>query len=83
MNFLYIKNRNSSIKMHVERRTLNTVDFVLAYKRQRKMAENDSKLDDETERRKFYHELQAHGILVNVDDDPTVSKSLKYNLFIF
>ncbi|XP_026815958.1 anoctamin-5-like [Rhopalosiphum maidis] len=68
-----IENRNSSIKMHVERRTLNTVDFVLAYKRQRNIAENDSKLDDETERRKFYNELQAHGILVNVDDDPTCS----------
>ncbi|XP_025191123.1 anoctamin-5-like [Melanaphis sacchari] len=65
--------RDSSIKMHVERRTLNTVDFVLAYKRQRKVAENKSKLDNETERRKFYHELQAHGILVNIDDDPTCS----------
>lgn len=73
MNVLYIKHLESSIKMHVERRTLNTVDFVLAYKRQLKVDENDSNLNDETERRKFYHELQAHGILVNVDDDPTVS----------
>lgn len=38
------------------------------------MAKEDSnKLDDETERRRFYNELRAHGILVDVDDDPTVS----------
>jgi len=59
--------------MHVEHRKLNTVDFVLAYKRQRIVTEDNSKLDDETERQKFYQELRAHGILVNIDDDPTVS----------
>lgn len=59
--------------MHAGHRKLDTVDFVLAYKRQRMVTEDGSKLDDETERRKFYHELRAHGILVNIDDDPTVS----------
>jgi len=73
MNVLYIKNRDSSTKMHVEHKKLHTVDFVLAYKRQRRAAEDDSQLDDETERQKFYQELRAHGILVNIDDDPTVS----------
>jgi len=73
MNVLYIKHRDSSTKMHVEHRKLNTVDFVLAYKRQRIVTEDDSKQDDESERQKFYQELRAHGILVNIDDDPTVS----------
>ena len=73
IHVLYIKHRDSLTKMYVEHRKLNNVDFVLAYKRQRMVTENDSKLVDETERRKFYHELQEHGVLVNIDDDPTVS----------
>lgn len=71
--FMYIKHRDSSTKRAVEHRQLITVDFVLAYKRQINVTENDNKLDDETERQKFYHELRAHGVLVNIDDDPTVS----------
>lgn len=73
MNVLYNKHQKSSTKFPDGHRKFNTVDFVLAYKRQRMVKEDDSKLDDETERRKFYHALRAHGILVNIDDDPTVS----------
>lgn len=60
----------------------NAVDFVLAYKSRRKVAAKDEghKLDDEIERRRFYRELRAHGIWVNVDDDPTVS--VDHNEFI-
>lgn len=81
MNALYIKHRDSSSKMHVEHRKLNTVDFVLAYKRKQIVTEDDSKLHDETERQKFYQELRAHGISVNIDDDPTVS--IHQNIVIF
>lgn len=73
MNVLYNKHQKSSTKFSDEHRKINTVDFVLAYKRQRLVKEDESKLDDETERQKFYHALRAHGILVNIDDDPTVS----------
>jgi len=84
LNFLYNKHRKSSTKIPDEHRKFNTVDFVLAYKSQRIVKKDDSKLDDETERRKFYQELRAHGILVNIDDDPTVSTQIRlfYVLFL-
>lgn len=76
---LPLKRRNcSSAKNHGKHKSrLNdSVDFVLAYNRsQRKVTvgKDDGQLvDDETERRLFYSELNAHGILVNIDDDPTV-----------
>lgn len=74
--FDHLKHRNSSTEIrHRKLRRINNVDFVLAYKRQRR-AEDGGKPNDETERRRFYYELRAHGILVNVDDDPTVSISV-------
>jgi hypothetical protein len=74
--FNHLKHRSSSTKIrHEKLRQIHTADFVLAYKRRRKsmVKEDGSKLDDETERQRFYNELRAQGILVNVDDDPTVS----------
>ncbi|VVC37510.1 Anoctamin,Anoctamin, dimerisation domain [Cinara cedri] len=55
----------------------STVDFVLAYNRSQQNVKSGKEdrqlLDDETERQFFYRELKAHGILVNIDDEPTYS----------
>lgn len=75
-DILCLKHTDSSAESSGNRRQANSVDFVLAYDRRRKVAtktNTDNKRDDETERRLFYRELRANGILVNVDDDPTVS----------
>lgn len=71
-----LKHRSSSTELRrAKLRRIHTVDFVLAYKRRRRAEAKEvgARLDDETERRRFYNELRANGILVNVDDDPTVS----------
>lgn len=79
MNIFRLKHRNSSTKNHEKQRQINAVDFVLAYRRRRKVADKDQnpKLDEDIERRRFYRELRDHGVWVDVDDDPTVS--IKYN----
>lgn len=71
-----MKHKNSAVESSGNRRQANNVDFVLAYNRHRNVTtrqDADNKRDDETERRLFYQELKANGILVNVDEDSTVS----------
>lgn len=77
MDVLRLKHRTSSIKSPEKHRWINKVDFVLAYQKHRKDkvskdAAND-KMDGDIQRQRFFDELRSHGILVNVDDDPTVS----------
>lgn len=73
--FFMLQYENPSAES-TEHHNLNNVDFVLAYRRHRKARSKNDMHDnrtDELERRRFYCELRANGILVNVDDDPTVS----------
>lgn len=77
MDVLRLKHRASSIKTNEKHNRINTVDFVLAYQKHQKDKVSDNvandEMDDDYQRRRFFCELQSHGILVNVDDDPTVS----------
>lgn len=75
---LHLKDKSdSSVKSHGKHKHANAVDFVLAYRRKRRMntgkeGDDDTELNYDAERQKFYRKLREHGILVNVDDDPTV-----------
>lgn len=75
---LHLKYRSdSSVESHGKHKRANAVDFVLAYRRKRRMNtdkedDDNTGLKDDAERQKFYRKLREHGILVNVDDDPTV-----------
>lgn len=79
IHFLCLKHQHIfSSKIHGRHKRTNTVDFVLAYQRLQKITNNRdiNKVNDEIERQRFYRELRASGIMVNVDDDPTVSISI-------
>lgn len=77
-DILHLKYQSdSSVKSHGKHKRANAVDFVLAYRRKRRMntskeGDDDIERNDDAERQKFYRKLREHGILVNVDDDPTV-----------
>lgn len=81
MNILRLK-QNSFGKCYGKHRQMNSVDFVLAYNGRRKFSttqKENIKLDEEEERKQFYHALRAHGISINVDDDPLVSMIITDN----
>lgn len=81
MDFLRLKHRTSSIKSPEIHRRVSTVDFVLAFQKHRKDKESkdaaNDKMGDDIQRQRFFGALRSHGILVNVDDDPTVSIYLR------